>query len=81
MTCREFVEFLWRYTSDELPPEERATFDAHIATCQHCVQYLHSYQKTILLGKVALIASEEAVLAEVPEELIQAILASRTKPA
>ncbi|MGH9429473.1 MAG: zf-HC2 domain-containing protein, partial [Terriglobia bacterium] len=30
MTCREFVEFLWQYTSDELSPEERATFAVHL---------------------------------------------------
>jgi len=81
MTCREFVEFLWRYTSDELSPEERAIFEAHLATCRHCVKYLHSYQETTRIGKAALAASEETVPAEVPEDLIKAILASRTKTA
>jgi anti-sigma factor RsiW len=81
MTCREFIEFLWRYTADELSPAERATFDAHLATCRHCVKYLHSYQDTIRIGKAVLTPSEEAVPAEVPDDLIKAILASRSKTA
>ena len=81
MTCREFVESLWRYTSDELSPEERATFDVHLAKCPHCAKYLHSYQETTRIGKAALASSEKAVPTEVPEDLVQAILASRIKAA
>ena len=81
MTCREFVEFLWRYTSDELSPEERATFDTHLSTCRHCVKYLDSYKETIRIGKAAIAPSEEAVPAEVPEDLIKSILAARSKAA
>jgi anti-sigma factor RsiW len=79
MTCREFVEFLWRYTANELSPEERATFNAHIATCQHCDKYLRSYQETTRIGKKALLESDDPIPAEVPEDLIKAILASRMK--
>ena len=79
MNCREFVEFLWRYTEDELTPPERITFDDHLARCPHCMEYLHSYQETIRIGKVALTPSEGVVPAEVPEDLIEAILASRSK--
>lgn len=81
MTCREFVEFLWRYTENELSPAEQAIFDAHMAACQPCVKYLQSYQETIRIGKATLVPSEEAVPAEVPEDLVQAILASRIKSA
>jgi anti-sigma factor RsiW len=81
MNCREFVEFLWRYIEDDLAPAERVTFDDHLARCPHCVKYLHSYQETIRIGKVAFTPSEETVPAEVPEDLIKAILASRSKTA
>ena len=81
MTCREFVEFLWRYTSDELSPEERATFDMHLSTCPHCVKYLQSYQETIQIGKIALLEADDLVPAEVPENLVKAILAARSKAA
>jgi anti-sigma factor RsiW len=77
VTCREFVEFLWKYLGDELSAEERSSFDAHLERCAKCVRYLQTYQDTIKLGKFALKESEEPVPDEVPEELVQAILSSR----
>lgn len=81
ITCREFIEFLWQYLSDELSPEERERFDDHLTRCDPCVHYLQSYQETVKIGKLALKPTEEPVPTEVPEELIQAILASREKQA
>lgn len=81
MNCRECVEFLWRYTEDDLVPTERVTFDDHLGRCPHCVKYLQSYQETIRIGKVVLAPSEETIPTEVPEDLIKAILASRSKAA
>ncbi len=81
MTCREFIEFLWKYESDELSVEERERFDYHLTRCPPCVRYLQSYRETIKVGKVALAPSEEPVPADVPEDLIQAILSSRAQPA
>jgi anti-sigma factor RsiW len=80
MTCREFIEFLWRYLSDELPMTERAHFDEHLKECPNCVHYMQSYKDTIKIGKVALAPTDEPVPADVPEELIQAILSSRPRP-
>jgi len=77
MTCRDFVTFLSDYLSGELAAAERARFEAHLAECPMCVAYLKTYQETIKLGKAALTESEEAIPAEVPEELVQAILAAR----
>ena len=77
MTCREFIEFLWRYIEGELPPAERTTFDDHLAKCPHCVKYLQQYQDTVRMGKPAIIASNEQIPAAVPEDLVQAILKSR----
>lgn len=51
MTCREFIEFLWQYLSEELSPAERAKFEEHLARCSPCVRYLKSYGETIKLGK------------------------------
>ena len=81
MTCREFVEFLWRYIDNELSQAERTTFDDHLAKCPHCVKYLQQYQDTVRIGKAAVVASTDPVPAEVPADLIQAILHSRVKPA
>jgi len=79
MTCREFIEFLWQYLSEELSAEERAKFEEHLARCQLCVRYLSGYKETILLGKAAFAYPDDPVPDDVPEELVQAILASRAK--
>ena len=79
LTCREFIEFLWQYDSGELSPEERARFDDHLSRCAPCVRYLQSYKETIAVGKAALASTDEPLPAEVPEELVQAILASQTQ--
>jgi len=81
MTCREFIEFLWRYVEDDLRPEERAQFEDHLAKCPHCVKYLQSYRETVRAGQVVFRELEDVVPVEVPEDLVQAILAARTKAA
>jgi anti-sigma factor RsiW len=78
LTCRELIEFLMAYVEEELLAEERARFDAHLAICPHCVDYLHGYRESIRLGKAALDA-EGPIPDEVPVELLDAILASRTR--
>ena len=80
MNCREFAEFLHEYLFGNLPAEERAQFDEHLAECPWCVAYLDSYQKTIQLEKAAFSGPEDVPLpAEAPEELIQAILRVRSR--
>jgi anti-sigma factor RsiW len=78
VNCRTFIEFLMEYLNGELPPAQRAEFEAHLAECPWCVAYLQTYQEAIRLGK-AVLADEEAVPEAVPEELIQAILAARAR--
>jgi anti-sigma factor RsiW len=72
LTCQELIEFLAAYVDGELAAEERARFDRHLAVCPHCVDYLHGYRESIRLGKAA-----AADVDEVPEELVDAILAAR----
>jgi anti-sigma factor RsiW len=67
------------YLSCELAAAERSEFEAHLAECPPCVTYLDTYQKTIQLGKAAYAHPEDRVPDEVPEELVQAILAARAK--
>jgi anti-sigma factor RsiW len=78
MNCREFTEFLHEYLFGNLPAEERAEFDKHLAECPWCIAYLDSYKKTILLEKDAFSTSGNgSPPADAPEELIQAILRAR----
>ena len=42
LACQELVELVTDYLEDALPPEERARFDAHLAECPGCSNYLGS---------------------------------------
>ncbi len=76
MNCRECTEFILRYLEGDLPPDEQASFERHMGHCPPCLRYLEQYKLTVRAGKVAC-AEVAALAAEVPEELIQAILDSR----
>ena len=75
MNCREFIEFLHDYFAGDLPSATLALFDEHLGECPDCVAYLRCYEQTLEFCQGAY--SDEPVPAEVPEELIQAILAAR----
>ena len=77
LSCRDLIEFLAAYLDAELPAGEHAAFEAHLAHCPECVDYLASYRETIRLGRLACRADEPP--ADVPPELIEAILASRKR--
>lgn len=79
ITCREFVEFVWAYLADELPREQKFEFDAHLAVCPHCVVYLDTYKKTASLGREAFFDPEAQIPVDVPDELVDAILAAKEK--
>ena len=77
MTCHEVIDFLMEYLSGELSASERAEFEQHLADCPDCAAYLKSYEETIKLGKAVFANPDAPVPQDVPEELVQAILASR----
>jgi len=78
ITCREIVEFLMDYLNGDLPRTQRATFKLHLLLCKPCRAYLRSYQDTVRLARDASTHLEDdPALQDVPEELVQAILAAR----
>lgn len=79
ITCREFIDFLWAYLSGEVTDAQREEFEYHLSGCPSCVAYMNTYQQTVALGKDAFQETEAPVPEEVPEELVQAILAARKK--
>ena len=79
MTCRELAEFIADYLSGEIPAETRAIFEDHLARCVNCRNYLARYKATIDLGKRAFVDDDAETPADVPEELVQAVLASRKR--
>ena len=74
MTCREFADFMADYLSGELPADVRAQFEHHLSVCTNCVKYLAGYRGAIALGKHAF---DDQVPADVPEDLVKAILAAK----
>jgi anti-sigma factor RsiW len=78
LTCQELIEFLADYVDGELSSDERARFDAHLAICPHCVDYLHGYRETIRLGRASFADSTE-LPDDVPDELVDAILSARKR--
>lgn len=73
ITCRKFVELAGAYHDGELPATQCRLFEAHLAECQKCRDYLKAYRATIMLARHAMAdLGEQAV----SEELVKAILLS-----
>jgi anti-sigma factor RsiW len=79
LTCREIADFLADYLSGELPVDQAARFERHLALCPACVDYIRSYKDTIRFSRAAFdeMTTEEST--NVPEDLVQAILAARRR--
>ncbi len=79
MTCRRLTELIIDYRSGALAAEERRELEAHLTECEDCVHYLRSYDDTVRLARAAAAHPDDPIPAEVPEKLVQAILAARRK--
>jgi anti-sigma factor RsiW len=80
LSCREFIEFIMDWLDGELDPGVRREFAEHLEMCPDCVDYLESYRRTVALGKAAWESPGDApVPDDVPEELVQAVLAARRR--
>jgi len=79
LCCRELTDFIYAYEEGELPSDERAAFDAHLAECPDCVAYLAGYRRSVALGKQAFEEPDEPVPDEVPDDLVRAVLAARRR--
>ena len=77
ITCNEFEEFVLSYLDGELPVKQRSMFEWHIRICRECREYLAAYQRSIELGQAVLHDPDQSLPADVPEDLIKAILKAR----
>jgi anti-sigma factor RsiW len=75
-TCKECVDFIIDYIDGRLDPSHRSSFEKHLRRCPPCVNYLESYRQTVMVARKA---GEAPQPIEVPEALVQAILASRNR--
>ena len=75
--CEEFEDFIVDYLEERLPRRQRIVFDLHLRVCPECRTYLALYQRTMAVAQTV---EEEPVseqLAEVPEELVKAVISAR----
>jgi anti-sigma factor RsiW len=49
LTCRELVELVTDYLEGSLSRRDRVRFEAHIAACGNCTQYVEQFRETIRL--------------------------------
>ncbi len=47
--CQEIVELITDYLEGALPRAQRRRFEAHLAGCEHCTEYLSQMRRTIEL--------------------------------
>ena len=54
LVCQQVVELVTDYLEGALPPADHRRFEAHLADCPHCTEYLAQIRETIrLAGRVA----------------------------
>ncbi len=71
LVCKELVELVTDYLEGTLSATDRARFDAHIARCEGCANYLAQMQQTIRLsGRL----SEGDLTPEARDELLRIFL-------
>jgi predicted anti-sigma-YlaC factor YlaD len=69
MTCRELVDVITDYIEGTLPEADRARFEAHLAECPYCRNYLDQMGETIrTLGALR----EESLSPQTRESLVEA---------
>ena len=69
MTCRELVEAVTLYVEDALGETDRARFEAHLADCHPCGEYIGQYRTTIA---VAARLEPDELSAESRDEVLRA---------
>ena len=50
VACRQAVDLMTDYLEGALSPRDRDRFEAHLAECDHCVEYLAQIRATIAVA-------------------------------
>ena len=77
ISCEEFEEFIIEYLEDGLTSRQRSLFEFHLKICRECREYLAAYRTSMEAAKMGL-DDESDIPDEIPEDLIAAVLASRS---
>ena len=75
LTCRQIIDFLDDYVDGSQPEDVRAAFEAHLAACPECEDYLATYRDTIRLSRS--LCADDADPPGLPATLRAAILDAR----
>jgi hypothetical protein len=51
ITCRELLELLFDFVSDELTPDEVQRIEQHLDKCPPCFVFLKTYRLTVQLAR------------------------------
>lgn len=76
LTCKEVDSFLYDFHEGQLTYAENIKFKLHLSMCSDCRAYVHGYKNTIRMTKEN--STKVNSVENVPEELLQIILKSRT---
>jgi anti-sigma factor RsiW len=69
MACIELVEVVTEYLEGTLSERDRRRFEAHLAECPYCVEYLKQFRQTIAaMGELRV----ESIAPERRQELLEA---------
>jgi anti-sigma factor RsiW len=67
IVCQQAVELVTDYLEGALSPRDRARFEAHLAECPHCREYLEQMRATIAaLGRI----EAESLAPQVRDDLV-----------
>lgn len=77
LSCGEFEDFIDAYLEERLSWSERLRFRTHVLMCPACRRYLRRYERSLELGRRAHRHPDDALPADVPDDLVAAILAAR----
>ncbi len=77
ITCEELEEFIVDYLEGTLPKRQRMSFEVHLRVCPECRAYLADYKHAMSVTAATFDELRSQLSNEIPEELVQAILAVR----
>lgn len=67
LTCQQVVELVTEYLDGAMEPRRRARFEAHLARCDGCTNYLEQFRTTVsVVGRLD--------TSDVPEPVMEELL-------
>jgi anti-sigma factor RsiW len=65
LSCQQMVELVTEYLDGVMEPRRRARFEAHLAGCDGCTNYLEQFRTTVsVIGRLEVDDVPEPVMAE-----------------